>query len=129
MATARACSDAEPDDRGAWLKLSDSAAGRATGESRENRVFAALADPTRRQLLDRLHACDNQRLADLCRNFHMSRQAVMKHLEILEEADLVIVSRSSKKETICRINRLALNRLYGTWVAKFNAVRVGVDCY
>jgi DNA-binding transcriptional ArsR family regulator len=99
------------------------------GGGRENRIFVAIADPTRRQLLDRLHARDNQRLADLCRGFQLSRQAVMKHLDILREADLVIIERKAKNETFCRLNRIPLTRLCGSWVAKFNTTRVRVDCY
>jgi DNA-binding transcriptional ArsR family regulator len=56
-----------------------------------DKVFKALADPTRRQLLDRLRASNGQSLGELCAHLEMSRQAVTKHLGLLEEANLVVV--------------------------------------
>ena len=62
-------------------------------------VFKALADASRRQLLDRLHARAGQTLNELCEGLGMSRQAVTKHLAILEAANLVAsVRRGRKKE-------------------------------
>jgi len=54
-------------------------------------VFRALADGSRRKLLDRLHADNGQTLGQLCEGLEMSRQAVSKHLQVLEEANLVAV--------------------------------------
>ena len=56
-----------------------------------DRVFKALADPSRRELLDRLHALAGQTLAELCEGLSMTRQAVSQHLQQLEEANLVAV--------------------------------------
>ena len=55
-----------------------------------DKVFKALADPSRRQLLDRLHADNGQTLGQLCEHLDMTRQAVTKHLKLLEEANLVV---------------------------------------
>ena len=56
-------------------------------------VFKALADASRRQLLDRLHAENGQTLGELCTGFDMTRQAVTKHLAVLEGANLVVARR------------------------------------
>src|SRR5260370_30627205 len=56
-----------------------------------DKVFKALGDPSRRQLLDRLHADNGQTLGQLCAFLEMSRQAVTKHLVILEDANLVVI--------------------------------------
>ena len=58
--------------------------------TRLDKVFKALADPGRRQLLDRLHADNGQTLGQLCERMDMTRQAVTKHLKVLEEASLVV---------------------------------------
>src|SRR3954468_20140360 len=55
-----------------------------------DKVFKALADPGRRSLLDRLHADNGQTLGQLCERMDMTRQAVTKHLKVLEEASLVV---------------------------------------
>jgi DNA-binding transcriptional ArsR family regulator len=56
-----------------------------------DKIFKALADPTRRQLLDQLFISDGQTLSELCKQLNMTRQAVTKHLIILEKANLVVV--------------------------------------
>jgi DNA-binding transcriptional ArsR family regulator len=61
-------------------------------------VFRALADPSRRQLLDRLHAENGQTLGQLCEGLAMTRQAVTKHLAILEAANLVVARRQGTGE-------------------------------
>ena len=66
-----------------------------TGETAD-RVFAALADPHRRALLDRLRRRDGQTLTDLCDRMPMSRQAVTKHLRVLGDAGLVRVRREGR---------------------------------
>jgi DNA-binding transcriptional ArsR family regulator len=64
-------------------------------------VFRALADPTRRALLDRLFSQDGQTLNELCQNFpEMTRFGVMKHLSVLAEADLVLTARQGRSGTI-----------------------------
>ena len=61
-------------------------------------VFKALADPTRRKLLDRLHADNGQTLGELCERLAMTRQAVTKHLVLLEEANLVATLRRGREK-------------------------------
>ena len=74
-----------------------------------DKVFKALADPGRRLLLDRLHAENGQTLGQLCEHLDMTRQAVTKHLKLLEEAKLVVTSggaaRSCTTSTRCRSTR------------------------
>src|SRR5215469_7693495 len=62
----------------------------------EDAVFRALADASRRQLLDRLHRRNGQTLGELCEGLDMTRQAVAKHLAILEEANLVATRRHGR---------------------------------
>jgi DNA-binding transcriptional ArsR family regulator len=64
-----------------------------------DKVFKALADPTRRLLLDRLFAANGQTLRGLCARLATSRQAVAKHLKVLEEANLVAVVRSGRENS------------------------------
>jgi len=86
-------------------------------------VFRALADPTRRQLLDRLHASNGQTLGELCQNVEMSRQAIAKHLAILEEANLVTTQwRGREKHHF--INPVPINTIAERWISKFDAPRL-----
>src|SRR6516225_4264114 len=64
----------------------------------DDAVFRALADASRRQLLDRLHRRNGQTLNELCRGLDMTRQAVAKHLAVLEEANLVSWKRSGREK-------------------------------
>jgi predicted transcriptional regulator len=91
------------------------------------RIFFALADATRRQILDDLHIRDGQRPVDIKSKFPMTRQAVLKHLQVLEEAGLVTAQRTAG-ETVFRLNRSTLRQVHHGWLAKFNAASVGVDC-
>jgi DNA-binding transcriptional ArsR family regulator len=86
-------------------------------------VFRALADPSRRQLLDSLHARNGQSLGELCRGHDMSRQAVMKHLAILEEANLVSTQRRGR-EKLHFINPVPINEIADRWIAKFERPRL-----
>ena len=86
-------------------------------------VFRALADASRRQLLDRLHAKNGQTLGDLCQGMEMSRQAVAKHLSILEEANLVSVRRQGR-EKLHFINPVPINSITERWISKFEAPRL-----
>ena len=61
-------------------------------------VFKALADPSRRELLDRLHAKSGQSLGELCEGLQMTRQAVTKHLNLLEEANLVATTKRGREK-------------------------------
>ncbi len=86
-------------------------------------VFRALADGSRRLLLDRLHASNGQNLGELCRGMGMSRQAVAKHLAILEEANLVGVRREGR-EKLHFINPVPINDIAERWIDKFEAPRL-----
>ena len=86
-------------------------------------VFRALADANRRRLLDRLHAENGQTLGDLCRDMAMSRQAVTKHLAILEEANLVTSQRRGRQK-LHFINPVPINQIAERWISKFEAPRL-----
>jgi DNA-binding transcriptional ArsR family regulator len=86
-------------------------------------VFKALADPTRRALLDRLHARNGQTLGEMCEEMEMSRQAVSKHLDILEAANLVAtVRRGREKEHY--LNPVPINEIAERWIGKYERGRL-----
>jgi DNA-binding transcriptional ArsR family regulator len=87
-----------------------------------DRVFDALADESRRKLLDALYQESGMRLLDLCAPLAMSRQAVAKHLGILEEAGLVVTVRRGK-EKLHYLNPVPLRLLYDRWLRKFDEPR------
>jgi DNA-binding transcriptional ArsR family regulator len=89
----------------------------------DDAVFRALADASRRQLLDRLHAKNGQTLGELCRGLDMTRQAVAKHLSILEEANLVS-SRRKGREKLHFINPVPINEIAERWIGKFERPRL-----
>ncbi len=84
----------------------------------DDAVFRALADASRRKLLDRLHRKNGQTLGDLCCGLAMTRQAVAKHLSILEEANLVSTKRQGR-EKLHFINPVPINALAERWISKF----------
>ena len=84
----------------------------------DDAVFRALADASRRQLLDRLHQKNGQTLADLCEGLAMTRQAVAKHLAILEQANLVACKRQGR-EKLHFINPVPINGIAERWIRKF----------
>ncbi|WP_292444277.1 helix-turn-helix transcriptional regulator [Mesorhizobium sp.] len=87
-------------------------------------VFRALADPTRRQLLDSLYARNGQTLNALCEQMDMTRQAVTKHLAILEEANLVsTIRRGREKEHY--LNPVPISEIAERWIGKFERGRLG----
>lgn len=86
-------------------------------------VFKALADCTRRDILDRLFLEDGLTLGQICSPLNMSRQAVGKHLNILEEAGLVTVYRNGR-EKYHYLNRVPIRRLYDRWIDKYAEPRV-----
>jgi DNA-binding transcriptional ArsR family regulator len=88
-------------------------------------VFKALADPTRRQLLDRLYEKNGQTLGQLCRNLDMARQSVTQHLGILEEANLVATIWRGR-EKLHFINPVPLHEVYERWVRKFERQRLSL---
>ena len=86
-------------------------------------VFRALADPTRRQLLDSLHARNGQTLNALCAEMDMTRQAVTKHLAILEEANLVTIMRRGREKEHY-LNPVPINEIAERWIGKFERHRL-----
>ena len=91
----------------------------------DDAVFKALADRSRRLLLDRLHRNNGQSLGDLCEGLRMSRQAVAKHLGILEEANLVAVQWAGR-EKLHFINPVPINQISKRWIGKFELPRMRV---
>ena len=88
-------------------------------------VFKALADSTRRELLDRLFEKNGQTLGELCEKLAMSRQAVTKHLKILEDANLVAV-RWSGREKLHYLNPVPIHEIAERWIGKFERVRLRI---
>jgi DNA-binding transcriptional ArsR family regulator len=86
-------------------------------------VFKALADATRRNLLDRLNARDGQTLTDLCLHLDMTRQAVTQHLDVLEAANLVATKRQGR-EKLHHLNPVPLQQIYDRWIRKFERSRL-----
>jgi DNA-binding transcriptional ArsR family regulator len=86
-------------------------------------VFKALADPTRRQLLDRLRARDGQTLGELCEDAAMTRQATTKHLRILEAANLVVTQRRGR-EKLHYLNPVPINDIAERWIGRFEGGRL-----
>jgi DNA-binding transcriptional ArsR family regulator len=83
-----------------------------------DQVFKALADPTRRELLDRLRTKDGQTLTALEEKLPMSRFGVMKHLRVLEEANLVVTRRRGR-EKLHFLNPVPIRRIHDRWVSKY----------
>jgi DNA-binding transcriptional ArsR family regulator len=83
-----------------------------------DKVFKALSDPTRRELLDQLFKRDGQSLSALERRLPMSRFGVMKHLRVLEEANLV-VTRKRGREKLHFLNPVPIRLVYERWVSKY----------
>jgi len=88
-----------------------------------DKVFKALADPTRRRLLDRLYEKNGQTLGQLCENLDMARQSATQHLGILEDANLVSTARRGR-EKLHFINPVPLHEVYERWVRKFERQRL-----
>ncbi|HLM17786.1 MAG TPA: metalloregulator ArsR/SmtB family transcription factor [Acidimicrobiia bacterium] len=91
--------------------------GSDTG-SEADRVFKALADPTRRSLLDELFREDGQTLHQLQARFAMTRFGVMKHLKVLEEAGLVVTRRQGR-EKLHHLNPVPIRLVHDRWVSKY----------
>ncbi len=86
-------------------------------------VFKALADASRRRLLDRLHVRNGQTLGELCQEMEMTRQAVAKHLAILEAANMVAVQWQGR-EKLHFINPVPINDIAERWISKFDGPRL-----
>src|ERR687894_2972000 len=84
----------------------------------DDRVFKALADPTRRFLLDLLFRRDGRTLTELESELEMTRFGVAKHLKVLEEADLVVVRRSGR-EKLHFLNPVPIRQIHDRWIDKY----------
>jgi DNA-binding transcriptional ArsR family regulator len=86
-------------------------------------VFKALADGSRRKLLDALHQDNGQTLTQLCGQLDMTRQAVTKHLVLLEAANLVATLWHGR-EKLHYLNPVPLHEIYGRWIGKYEGSRL-----
>ena len=86
-------------------------------------LFKALADPSRRKLLDLLHAHDGRTLNELCDHLDMTRQGVTQHMAVLEAANLVATVRRGR-EKLHFLNPVPLQAIYERWIAKFEKPRL-----
>jgi DNA-binding transcriptional ArsR family regulator len=89
----------------------------------DDRVFKALADPTRRHLLDRLFERDGRTLGELESELEMTRFGVMKHLRVLEDASL-IATRRSGREKLHFLNPVPIRLVHDRWIDKYTEHRV-----
>jgi DNA-binding transcriptional ArsR family regulator len=86
-------------------------------------VFKALADPSRRKLLDELRKQNGQTLSGLCEHLEMTRQAVTKHLVLLEKANLTAVVWRGR-EKLHYLNPMPLHEIYERWIGKYERHRL-----
>ena len=86
-------------------------------------LFKALADPSRRTLLDLLQAHDGRTLNDLCEHLDMTRQGVTQHLSVLEQANLVATLRQGR-EKLHFLNPTPLQEIHDRWIRKFERPRL-----
>jgi DNA-binding transcriptional ArsR family regulator len=90
-----------------------------------DKVFKALAAPERRVLLDRLHADNGQTLGQLCERMSITRQAVTKHLKMLEEATLVVTIWQGR-EKLHYLNPMPIHEIAERWIGKYERGRLRV---
>ncbi|MGW2051580.1 ArsR/SmtB family transcription factor [Streptomyces sp. NPDC001858] len=90
-----------------------------------DKAFRALADDTRRRLLDRLHERNGQTLGELCAHIDMARQSVTQHLAVLEAAQLVVTVRRGR-EKLHYLNPVPLHEIQERWIDKFERPRLRV---
>ena len=93
------------------------------GFDRTDLLFKALADPSRRKLLDLLHAHDGRTLNELCAHLDMTRQGVTQHLGVLEAANLMATMWRGR-EKLHFLNPVPLQDIYERWIAKFEQPRL-----
>ncbi|MCB1028281.1 MAG: SRPBCC domain-containing protein [Microthrixaceae bacterium] len=89
----------------------------------DDRIFKALADPTRRRVLDRLRLEDGQTLGALCAGLDMARQSTTQHVDVLVEANLVTVVRSGR-ERIHFLNPVPIHEIEARWISRFDQPRL-----
>jgi DNA-binding transcriptional ArsR family regulator len=92
-------------------------------DEEQDKVFRALADPTRRYLLDRLFDRDGRTLTDLERELAMTRFGVMKHLKVLEEAGLVVTHREGRQK-LHYLNPVPIRLIHDRWIDKYTERQV-----
>lgn len=95
-----------------------------SGSDREL-VFSALGDSCRRLLLDRLRLRNGQTLSELCAGIEITRQAITKHLKVLEEANLVVTRRRGRQKQHF-LNPVPINAVAMRWLREFDAVPLDV---
>ena len=88
-----------------------------------DKVFKAVADPNRRRLLDQLHRDNGQTLSALCEHMDMARQSVTQHLQLLEDANLVVTVRRGR-EKLHYLNPVPLQEIYERWIGKYERHRL-----
>jgi DNA-binding transcriptional ArsR family regulator len=88
-----------------------------------DKIFKALADPSRRRLLDLLHAENGQTLGELCAHLDITRQAVTKHLVLLEDANLVVTVWRGR-EKLHYLNPMPITEIFDRWVGKYERRQV-----
>ena len=88
-----------------------------------DKVFKALADPNRRELLDRLYARNGQTLSELCQGLGMARQSVTQHLGLLEDANLISVQWQGREKRHY-FNPVPIHEIYERWIRKFEQPRL-----
>jgi len=88
-----------------------------------DRLFKALADPSRRELIDRLHKRGGQTLTELCEGMTMARQSVAQHLGLLEEANLISVEWRGR-EKLHYFNPVPIHEIYVRWIRQFEEGRL-----
>ena len=88
-----------------------------------DKVFKALADPSRRELLDQLFVQNGQTLGELCAHLDMARQSVSKHLALLEEANLIVIVWRGR-EKLHYLNPLPIQEIYDRWIGKYERARL-----
>jgi len=86
-------------------------------------VFKALADPSRRKLLDELRKENGQTLSELCEHLDMTRQAVTKHLVLLQKANLIAAVWRGR-EKLHYLNPMPLHEIYERWIGKYESHRL-----
>jgi DNA-binding transcriptional ArsR family regulator len=86
-------------------------------------VFRALADPSRRELLDRLYARNGQTLSELCKGLDMTRQSISQHLDVLEAANLIAVEWQGR-EKLHYVNPVPIHQIYERWIRKYEQQRL-----
>jgi DNA-binding transcriptional ArsR family regulator len=95
----------------------------SSGVEDDDKVFKALADPTRRHLLDRLFERDGRTLGELEEGVEMTRFGVMKHLRVLEDAGLVVTRRSGREKHHF-LNPVPIRQIHDRWIDKYTEGRV-----